>query len=315
MTETNTTVDHGEPSIELDLGENPKSITVSLGDTQTTQTEDSRPTVVHEPRTKPDGEQNELGQYSEKVQKRIDRLTAKLRETERREQAALEYARNVQGQAQQFEQRLHQTDTGRLSEAKTRAETQAMTLKQIIRKAREEGDIDTETEALERLTGLQMEQRQIAEQAYHRANYQPQIQTPPPAVAPQQQKQTDPRAEEWAEQNEWFGKNTVMTHTAWGIHRQLIESEGFDTQTDEYYDELNRRIRDAFPKEFQNSREEQTEQPRTPRAQRPVQAVAPANRSSGVNNARRSVRLSPSQVAIARKLNVPLEEYAKYVKD
>lgn len=315
MTEANTTVDHGEPSIELDLGENPKSITVSLGDTQTDQTEDSKPTVVHEPRTKPDGEQNELGQYSEKVQKRIDRLTAKLRETERREVAALEYARNVQGQAQQFEQRLHQTDTGRLSEAKTRAETQAMTLKQIIRKAREEGDIDTETEALERLTGLQMEQRQIAEQAYHRANYQPQIQTPPPYVAPQQQKQADPRAEEWAEQNEWFGKNTVMTHTAWGIHRQLIESEGFDTQTDEYYDELNRRIRDAFPKEFQNSREEQIEQPRTPRAQRPVQAVAPANRSSGVNSARRSVRLSPSQVAIARKLNVPLEEYAKYVKD
>lgn len=315
MIEDNTTVDHGEPSIELDLGENPKSITVSLGETQTTQTEDSKPTIVHEPRTKPDGEQNELGQYSEKVQKRIDRLTAKLRETERREVAALEYARNVQGQAQQFEQRLHQTDTGRLSEAKTRAETQAMTLKQIIRKAREEGDIDTETEALERLTGLQMEQRQIAEQAYHRANYQPQIQTPPPYVAPQQQKQADPRAEEWAEQNEWFGKNTVMTHTAWGIHRQLIESEGFDTQTDEYYDELNRRIRDAFPKEFQNSREEQIEQPRTPRAQRPVQAVAPANRSSGVNNARRSVRLSPSQVAIARKLNVPLEEYAKYVKD
>jgi len=315
MTEDNTTVDHGEPSIELDLGENPKSITVSLGDTQTTQTEDSRPAVVHEPRTKPEGEQNELGQYSEKVQKRIDRLTAKLRETERREVAALEYARNVQGQAQQFEQRLHHTDTGRLSEAKTRAETQAMTLKQIIRKAREEGDIDTETEALERLTGLQMEQRQIAEQAYHRANYQPQIQTPPPYVAPQQQKQADPRAEEWAEQNEWFGKNTVMTHTAWGIHRQLIESEGFDTQTDEYYDELNRRIRDAFPKEFQNSREEQTEQPRTSRAQRPVQAVAPANRSSGVNSARRSVRLSPSQVAIARKLNVPLEEYAKYVKD
>jgi hypothetical protein len=125
---------------------------------------------------------------------------------------------------------------------------------------------------------------------------------------PQQANRVDPKAETWAEDNDWFGQDTTMTYAAWGIDKQLREVEGFDGSSDEYYDELNRRIRAQFPQKFAAQPNRQQRQS--------VQAVAPAARSSGVNtNARRSVRLSPSQVAIAKKLGVPLEEYAKYVKE
>ncbi len=306
------TIETDNPEIELDLGDNPKSVTVNL-ESETPAAPEPVAAAPEKPKAEPEKPENELEQYSEKVQKRIDRLTARLRETERREQAALEYAQGVQRQAEELSQRLHYTDNGRLTEAKGRIETQALTLKQIIKKAREEGDIDTETEALERLTSLQMEQRQIAEQTQR-------AQTPPPPVQPYaapQRAQTppDPRAEDWALANPWFGTNVTMTKTAWEIHKQLVDTEKFDASSDEYYDELDRRVRAVFPNEF--NAEPQREVPQQqPRAQRPVQAVAPATRSSGVNSsARRAVRLSPSQVAIAKKLGVPLEEYAKYVKE
>ena len=304
------TIETDNPEVELDLGENPKSVTVNL------ESEAAAPEPVaaaEKPKAEPEKPEGELEQYSEKVQKRIDRLTARLRETERREQAALEYAQGVQRQAEELSQRLHHTDNGRLSEAKGRIETQSLTLKQIIKKAREEGDIDTETEALERLTSLQMEHRHVAEQTQR-------AQTPPPPVqayvAPQRpQTPPDPRAEDWAIANPWFGTNVTMTKTAWEIHNQLVNNEKFDASSDEYYDELDRRVHAVFPKEF-NSEPQQQPPQQQPRAQRPVQAVAPATRSSGVNSsARRAVRLSPSQVAIAKKLGVPLEEYAKYVKE
>jgi hypothetical protein len=265
-------------------------------------------------------EGGELKDYSESVKKRIDKLTSKLREAERREQAAIEYAKGVQSQAQQAQQRAVNSDYGRLTEAKSRVDTQLMTIRQIIKRAREEGDIDTETEAQERLASLAHEQRQLQDylnqapegltaapqQAYtppqQQQVYQPQYQQPP-----QQQPKVDPKAEEWAESNPWFGQDYSMTYAAWGIDKQLREAEGFDGSSEEYYDELNRRIRAQFPQKF-------AAQPN--RQQRSVQPVAPAARSSGVNNnARRSVRLSPSQVAIAKKLGVPIEEYAKYVKD
>ena len=299
------------PEIELDLGENPKSVTVNLESEASAQSEQA--VAAEKPKAEPEKHEGELEQYSEKVQKRIDRLTARLRETERREQAALEYAQGVQKQAEELSQRLHYTDNGRLSEAKGRIETQSLTLKQIIKKAREEGDIDTETEALERLTSLQMEHRHVAEQTQR-------AQTPPPPVqsyvAPQRQvSPPDPRAEDWAIANPWFGADVGMTKTAWEIHKQLVEKEKFDATSEEYYDELDRRIHAVFPKETTSEQQRETPQPQI-RAQRPVQAVAPATRSSGVNSsARRAVRLSPSQVAIARKLGVPLEEYAKYVKE
>ena len=219
----------------------------------------------------------------------------------------------MQSRATELEERFNKTDTQRRSEAKGRIETQAVALKQIIRKAREEGDFDTETEAQERLTAILWEQQKLrdSEQAYAaqqaQAQQQPQQQQQQTYQQRQSQPQVDPRAEEWAEKNEWFGNDTVMTHTAMGIHKDLISKEGFDPQSDEYYHELDKRIREVFPQKFGGSDN---------RATKPVQTVASATRSSGVTNtARRSVRLSPSQVAIAKKLGVPLEEYAKYVKD
>jgi hypothetical protein len=249
----------------------------------------------------------ELDVYSDKVKKRIDKLTARLRETERREQAALEYAKNVQQKAQAYEQQAYNSDNARLGEAKSRIDTQSVALKQIIRKAREEGDYDTEIEAQERLTEIQMEQRSLSEVTSRRQYDQEQAQQAPQQVQqPVQQRPTyDPKAEAWAEENEWYGKNVAMTHAAQGIHKQMVLAERFDPNSDEYYDELNNRLREAFPTQFNVKT----------RTNRPVQTVAPASRSSGVNNARRTVRLSPSQVAIAKKLGVPLEEYAKYVKE
>jgi hypothetical protein len=258
---------------------------------------------------------DELDNYSEKVKKRIDKLTARLRETQRREEAALEYAKNVQAQLQAAQQTVFKSDTDRLSEAKSRVETQSVALKQIIRKAREEGDIETEMEAQERLASLALEQKQIQAAESQRAAYAQQARPQP--IQPQQPQyqqpvqkpkpRLDPKAEQWAEENTWYGQDMVMTMAAQGIHMELIQNEGIDPATDEYYDELNRRIRQTFPQKFQSSQ--------SSRSPRPAQAVAPANRSSGVNNARRTVRLTPSQVAIAKKLGVPLEEYAKYVKE
>ena len=259
---------------------------------------------------------NEVENYSENVKKRIDKLTARLRETQRREQAAIEYARNVQTRAQQLEQQYLNTDQQRVAEATGRIETQAVALKQIIRKAREEGDVDTETEALQRLAMLSNEQTTIQAQTAQQQAYQQQLAAQQAAAQQQYQqpvqqpRQVDPRVEDWAERNPWYGRDTAMTHAAWGIHKQLIQVEGFDGSSDEYYHELDRRIRETFPQKFQLESASTQNRP-----QRNVQAVAPASRSSGISNARRTVKLTPSQVAIAKKLGVPLEEYAKYVKE
>jgi len=256
-------------------------------------------------------EEGELDQYSDKVKRRIDKLTARLRETERREQAALEYAKGAQQRAHELGRQYQRTDYERLSEANTRLESQALALKQIIRKAREEGDVDTETEAQQRLTSIMFEKQQVINVAAQREAYlkQPQQQAAPQQQAPRPaQRQPDPKAEDWAERNQWFGRDTVLTHAAWGVHKEMIQKEGFDPQSDDYYDELDKRMRDLFPQKFESASTNS-------RGYRPVQTVAPAARSMGAVHARRTVRLTPSQVAIAKKLGVPLEEYAKYVKE
>ena len=292
-------------------GEQPTNVQVPIEEENPTLSQVSNEAAASE------NNERELSDYSDKVKKRIDKLTARLRETQRREHAALDYAKQVQSRAQELEQRYVKSDAERLVEAQSRVETQAVALKQIIRKAREEGDIDTETEAQQRLSGLTLENSQIQaanaqREAYvqQQAVYQQQQQQQQQVAYQQQQQQVDPRVEEWAEKNKWYGRDTVMTHAAWGIHRQLVQVDGVDPSSDEYYDELDKRVRDAFPHKFQESGSG------TQSRSRNVQTVAPASRSSGINNsARRTVRLTPSQVAIAKKLGVPLEEYAKYVKE
>jgi len=297
--------------LEFNVGEDEVPATVEVAETGEAKVVEETSEPVKAESAAPE---KELDQYSDNVKKRIDKLTARLRETQRREQAALEYAKQVQARAQQLEQQYIKSDEERLTEAKGRVETQVVALKQIIRKAREEGDVDTETEAQQRLASLTYEQNQIdranQERAAWAAQQQAAAQQPAQQPVQQQQRQVDPRVEEWAERNKWYGRDNVMTHAAWGIHRQLIQVEGFDPSSDEYYDELDKRIRESFPHKFAENNAG------TQRATRSVQTVAPASRSTGVNNAaRRTVKLTPSQVAIAKKLGVPLEEYAKYVKE
>ena len=304
-----------DTQLEFDLGTDEVATDVHIGGEEPTEIQQKAAA------SEPESNRDELDEINSGVQKRIAKLTARMREAERREQAALEYAKGLQSRTQDLEQKLVHTDYSRLNEAKTRLETQQATLKAIIRKAREEGDIDTETEAQQRLTDLTMESRQVAgwlqtqEQQVRRQPQmqpqQPQYQQPqPPQQQYQERPQPSPKAESWAEKNPWFGQDRTMTYAAWGIHQTLIEEEGVDPNSDEYYTELDRRLRDEFPKRFQ-SESSATHS----RQQRSAPAVAPASRSSGVNQVRRTVRLSPSQVAMAKKLNVPLEEYAKYVKE
>ena len=286
--------------LEFDLGENEVTTDVAVEDPPEENSLEA-----------PQEQKSELDEVSDNVQKRISKLTARMREAERREQAAVEFARGLQTEKHSLQQSLVNTDYSRLSEAKNRLDTQQATLKAIIRKAREEGDIDTETEANQRLTDLTMEQRQVAGwlqsqgQQIQQMQQQPVQQYVPQQAAPQRPTPS-PKAEDWAARNPWFGQDRMLTYGAWGIHQTLVEQEGVDPNSDEYYTELDRRLRDEFPRRFQDQ----------PRQQRSAPAVAPASRSSGLNtSARRTVRLSPSQVAIAKKLGVPLEEYAKYVKD
>lgn len=246
-------------------------------------------------------------EYNNSVQKRIDKLTKKMREAERREQAALEYAQNVQSEVHQLKGRVKTLDEGYLNQYGERLSTQQQSAEADLRKAVELGDSDAVVAAQKKLTELAiagdryrgaMSQRQAQmqqEQAYAQ-------QVPQQQAAPQQPKRPDPKAEDWAENNTWFGQDEAMTFAAFGIHKKLVEREGFDPQSDDYYNELDNRIRVAFPHRFNDGTSRRT-----------AQTVAGVSRSS--NSGRSSkVRLSRSQVAIAKKLGVPLEEYAKYVK-
>jgi len=311
----------GNEQLDFKIGEDEEPAEVEMNEDGTNAvvtTKEEAPLVETAASTAP--KKDELDQYGDKVQKRIDKLTGRLRETQRREEAAVEYARNALNRAEELEARFKQSDAERLVEAKGRIDTQMVALKQIIKKAREEYDIDTETEAQQRLTSMLMDQQRVAEATHYRQQSMTQREAPPPQnnyqqKLPQQQytapkAAVDPQAEEWAERNAWFGTNTVMTGAVRGIHLDLIQKEGFDPQSEEYYDEIDRRMRSIFPKELKQTT------PQDNRNARPVQTVAPATRSSGVNSsARRTVKLSPSQVAIAKRLGVPLEEYAKYVKE
>jgi len=299
-----------DSQLEFDLGADEKATDVTFDRPEGDESPEA-PELEAKIFQKPENDlapKNELDEISEGVQKRISKLTARMREAERREQAALEYAKGLQNQTQTLQQKLVQTDYSRLNEAKTRLETQQVQLRQIIAKAREENDVNTELEAQERLSALSGEQRQVAGWLQtQQQEVEKQRNAPVQQASVQQQPQRpapSPRAEEWAEQNSWFGQDRVMTYAAWGIHQTLVEQEGVDPNSDEYYTELDKRVRNTFPDKFSQSRQ-----------QRSAPAVAPAARSSGINSARRTVRLSPSQVAIAKKLGVPLEEYAKYVKE
>lgn len=297
-----------------DVGQNEEATDVALSNeppavTSETAAENSAPGAATAGAAAASSTADELDVVSDSVKRRIAKLTARMRESERREQAALAYAQGLQRQASDLQQRLVQTDAGRLNEARSRIDTQLATLKSIIKRAREENDIETETEAAQQLTKLTLEQQQVAA-------YVPPAQAMPQQAQPRPQRRSDPKADAWAGRNAWFGSDQQMTYAAFSVHKSLVDEEGFDPQSDEYYTELDRRIRTQFPNRFQEAPQTSERPPAytQTRAQPTAPAVIPAARSSGVNAARKVVRLTPSEVAIAKKLGVPLEEYARYVK-
>lgn len=242
------------------------------------------------------------------TQKRIDRLTKKMREAERQREEALKYAQNVQAEAQQLKQRMDALDNNYVQEYSSRVETQMATAEQELARSIELGDTNGVVEAQRKITKLAIEndraqqakvqQERYAQQA--QAQQQQQVQQPMPQ---QQPRRPDPKAESWAQRNEWFGSDEAMTYAAFGIHKKLVEDEGFDPASDDYYTELDKRMVGEFPHKLNGG------------SKRPAQTVASVSRSTSGRSSGKKVRLTPSQVAIAKKLGVPLEEYAKYVKE
>ena len=247
------------------------------------------------------------------TQKRIDRLTKKMREAERREQEALNYAKQVQNEAQTLKQRMDALDTSYVSEVQNRVNTQIQQAEQNLARAMDLGDTAKTVEAQKTLTALTLQQERAqqaavaADRQRRQAEYY-QAQQAQYAQQSQQRQQAapkrpDPKAEQWAVKNSWFGQDEAMTYAAFGIHKKLVEDEGFDPQTDDYYNELDKRIAGEFPHKLSGN------------SKRPAQTVAGASRTTTGRSNGKKVRLTPSQVAIAKKLGVPLEEYAKYVKE
>jgi hypothetical protein len=297
----------------VDLPSTGNTVDVKLDDTdvkvnkEEPDINESKEVVIEE--KKETASKEEMEDYGKKVQSRIDKLTKKVREAERREQAATEYAKNVYQENQSLQQKADTLDDGYVAQYETRVNAELEAVKKQLKQAVETGDIDAQVAANQSLASLTMQaervkstqqkkdriKKQREEQGEQQQEYRQQYvppQMPPPAA--------DPKAESWAEKNEWFGKDEPMTLTSFSIHRNLVE-EGFDPQSDSYYNEVDKRMRDNFPHKFGQQVS-------------PTQSVASANRGGPVRR-KGTVRLTPSQVAIAKKLGVPLSEYAKYVKE
>ena len=260
-----------------------------------------------------DSDVDDLSEYSESVKKRISKLTNRFREEERQRQAALEFAESVKKQNEELKAKIDKLDTTYVGEFDTRVQSQSIAAKEAYRKAAEENDVDAMYEASQNIARIAMEEARLNELKTRREQQIKQVESAP-VVQTQQTQQTqqpqarpDPKAEEWARKNEWFGQDNTMTYAAFGLHKQLIEEEGFDPNSDEYYNELDNRIRSEFPHKFK-------ETPKKSNSPRVASAGTTASKSSSPKG-RRTVKLTASQIAIAKRLNVPLEEYAKYVKE
>ena len=244
----------------------------------------------------------DVEEYSEGVKKRIAKLTKKMREAERQKEEALRFAENVKRERDQFKTAATSLDKNYATEMEGRISSSLSAAQAKLAAARTNEDSKAEVEALTAISQLGYEQGKLAEiKSQHAmeetaANERPTLQPTPQPQAPAR----DPKAEAWAEENDWFGKDNAMTYTAFDLHRKLTEEEGMDPQSDEYYVEVDKRIRLEFPHKF-GKVEQQTS--------KPTQNVASATRSS--KTGRKTVRLTPTQVTIAKKLGVPLEEYAK----
>ena len=293
-----------------------EEVEIQLEEEESTE-EVEQPVQAVEETTEPEqqeakSEEDEIADYSESVKKRINKLTYKIREAERREAAAIEYAKGVQEKLNNTQATLSQKDKNLYDEYSARVESQLTSAEDRYKKAHDIGDTDemlaaqkdvaklaVELESLNRVRPQEQEQEQPVDIQQPVAQ-QPQVQQAPP--------QPDAKAQEWAAKNNWFGEDLAMTTSAFAFHRQLVEQEGFDPSSDEYYSEVDRRMAEAFPHKLNGGGEVS----QVNNVQENV-----ANSSRGVRGRAgkgRTVKLSSSQIAIAKRLGVPLEEYAKHVK-
>ena len=256
------------------------------------------------PRAESKKDDDDLSGISDSVKRRIDKLTFKMREAERREQAALDYAKSLQAESQVFKQKAVQLDQNLVAEYENRIKTQSQLVADKLRAAVESGDVDGQIEAQKQISALAIEEERV------RMAKQSRVQ-PQQAPAPQQTYQQpasqaarpDPRAEAWAERNDWFGQDKAMTATAFVIHSQLVEEEGYDPTSTDYYSELDRRIQSEFPHKFKKS---------APTAG--SSAVASARPSGRSENNPKQIKLTRSQIEIARKLGVSVKDYARQLQ-
>jgi len=252
-------------------------------------------------------DKDELEEYSEGVKKRIAKLTRKMREAERQREEALAYAQSVKKEKTQIESRILKTDQRYVSEFETRVNASLANAKIALKSAIDSQDVDAQVNAQQQIAELTMESARL--KSIKAAQQDLPAKEKEVTITPQQTTQTasvDPKAEDWAVKNDWFGKDSAMTYTAFDLHKKLVEDEGFDPKSDEYYDEIDKRIRLEFPHKFGTKENISTERAK------PAQVVASANRPSQ-SGRKKTVKLTPSQVAIAKRLGVPLEEYAKHL--
>ena len=297
-------IDTSGPDATIDIEET-KDESVVETETPKQETSTEEPVKVEEKK-----QDENLEDYSKGVQARIAKLTRKMREAERREQAAIDYARGVENKRIALEKRFEKTDADYVKKFETSITTGLEAAQKELAAAIESGNAEAQVEANKRIATLAFENAKLdqAKQGREEKQAEKPVTLSEPPVQTQQMEDPinpDPRAEAWAAKNTWFGSDRAMTYTAFEIHKDLTEKEGYDPNSDEYYAEVDKRIRVDFPHKFGNTEQKQSTAP--------VQTVASANRS--VKPGRKQVRLTSSQVAIAKKLGVPLEEYAKQLKN
>ena len=251
-------------------------------------------------------DKGDLEDYSDKVQKRIKKLTFQIREAERREKAALEYAKGIKDKFDTVDKKLDETDTQYLKEYDARIDAERDRVKNALKGALEAQDTDKIMEANDNLTKLAVEKEKVSLSLGEKEARKKEAESQPQEETQQPQAPVSQRAQRWAEENDWFGSDRVLTGAAMSIHEDLV-GQGIDGESDEYYNQINKRMKEYFPQKFADTTEDQAVAKKEP-----VQNVASVSRRAG---GRKSVKLTKSQVVIAKKLGVPLEEYAKYVKE
>ena len=274
--------------------------------------EETEAPVKEEAKEEPKAKEEELEEYSQSVKRRIDKLTRKMREAERREQAAIEYAKKVQQDIKTIESKKKEADTSYVADISNRVTAQIDSAQSNLKNAIAAGDVDQQVAYQREIASLTAEEDRVKREKARLEKLAEQKETP--VNIPQQSQaqkappQPSAKATAWADKNSWFGEDEVMTYAAYGIHQKLLGEEGYDANSDEYYEEIDKRIKKEFPHKFKDDTNEVQASTR-----QPVQTVASATRTT--KTGRRTVKLTPSQVAIAKKLGVPLEEYAKHVKE